>query len=53
MTDKVWQSLTGLRVPEKLLTEHSFALSLAAGRAKGFRYLEAGRRQLLLARSGV
>jgi hypothetical protein len=51
MTDKVWQSLTGLRVPEKLLTEHSFALSLAAGRAKGFRYLEAGRRQLLLALS--
>ena len=49
VTDQTWQALTRERVPDHHLTEHSFALRLSAGRAKGFRYLEAGTRHLLLA----
>ena len=51
VTDQSWQALTRQRVPDHHLTEHSFALRLSAGRAKGFRYLEAGTRHLLLALS--
>ena len=51
VTDQTWQALTRERVPDHHLTEHSFALRLSAGRAKVFRYLEAGTRHVLLALS--
>jgi len=55
VTDQTWEALTEQRVPDDQVDEHSFALRLSAGRAKGFRYLEAGGRKLLfaLSQSGV
>ena len=52
VTDKTWSDLTRQRVPEQQLTEHAFPFRLSAGRAHGFRYMEApGGRKLLLALS--
>jgi hypothetical protein len=51
VTDESWVRLTGHRVPDEQLTENAFALRLSAGGARKFRYMEAGRRKLLLALS--
>ena len=51
VTDESWLRLTGHRVPDEQLTENDFALRLSAGGARKLRYMEAGRRQLLLALS--
>jgi hypothetical protein len=44
--DNTWRALSKQRVPLDQLNEHSFALRLSAGRARGFRYFEAGDRKV-------
>jgi len=49
--DNTWRALSKQRVPLDQVNEHSFALRLSAGRARGFRYFEAGDRKVFSQRA--